>query len=118
MPEVGAQAGAVCTSTKPQAAEGAGAAQAAWEAAQRFFNSPPLTRKRVATRVIGNVAVQAMACSHRYWGMGSAGVGRVWRQWSNRSATWVRWCSACAGVMVAVFICASKSGGVLWDTVS
>src|SRR3989442_4361748 len=55
-----------------------------------------------------NVVVQAMACSHRHWGMGSADVVRVWRQCSPRSATWVSWCSAGAGAMV--FICASKVG--------
>jgi hypothetical protein len=42
-----------------------------------LFSSPLLTRKRVATRVIGDIAVKAMACSHRYWGMGSARVVRV-----------------------------------------
>lgn len=112
MSEVGrGQAGATGTSTKPSAAVDAGTVRAAWWAAQRFFNSPPLTRNRVATRVMANVVVKAMACSHRYWGMGSASVVRVWRQWSNRSATWVRCCSACAGVLVVVFIDASQSSG-------
>ena len=100
--------GAAGTSTQPRAAVDVGGDRAAWWATQRFFTSPPLTRNRVATRAMENVVVQAMACSHRYWGMGSADVVRVWRQCSHRSATWVSWCSAGAGAMV--FICASKVG--------
>jgi len=100
--------GAAGTSTQPRAAVDVGVDRAAWWATQRFFTSPPLTRNRVATRAMENVVVQAMACSHRYWGMGSADVVRVWRQCSHRSATWVSWCSAGAGAMV--FICASKVG--------
>src|SRR6516162_1747237 len=63
------QTGAAGTSTEGRAA---GAAGAAWWAAQRFFNSPPLTRNRLATWVNGTMAVRAMACSHRSGGMGSA----------------------------------------------
>lgn len=74
------QTGTAGTATKPRAAVDAGGDRAAWWATQRFFNSPPLTRHRVATRAMENVVVQAMACSHREWGMGSAGVVRVWRQ--------------------------------------
>ena len=103
MTEVGrGQTGAVGISTKPRAVVDAGVDRAAWCATPCFFNSPPLTRNRVATREIENTVVKAMACSHREWGMGSAGVVRVWRQWSNRSATWVSCCSACAGVMVFI----------------
>ena len=65
MPEVGrGQAGVTGTSTKPRVVD-AGADRAAWWAAQRFFNSPPFTRNRVATRAIENVVVKAMACSHK-----------------------------------------------------
>src|SRR5712692_869725 len=64
MPEVGrGQAGAAGTATKPEAAVGTGAASAAWWATPRFFNSPPRTRNRVATREIENTVVNAMACS-------------------------------------------------------
>lgn len=78
MPEVGrGQTGAAGTSTKPRATGDAGVDRTAWWATPRFFNSPPLPRSRVATRDIEHTVVKAMACSHREWGMGSAGVVRL-----------------------------------------
>src|SRR2546422_5027680 len=44
----------------------------------------------------------------RSCGMGSAGAVGVWRQWSHGAATWGRWCSTCAGVLVVVFIYTSS----------
>ena len=101
------QTGAAGTSTKPKAVD-AGVASAAWWAVQRCVNSSPLPCHRVATRAREHGVVKAMACSHREWGMDSAGVVRVRRQWSHRPATWVRWCAAWAGGLV--FIGASKCG--------
>ena len=67
--------GVAITSTKPRVVDTGGRSCGVGWAAQRFFNSPPLTRNRVATRVIANIVVKAMACSHRCWGIGSAACG-------------------------------------------